>query len=156
MKRCTQRPIYNHLGNTCLGEIDSQRAHFKKKITYVLVLPQCECCRVASKVGERRKPKSTRTFHQVCPSSLALLCNLLHASWLSETSKERTPPPLFQFLQEYSVLTGRRLLVRKSCRASPFISEMVFIWHRWVFANTTGPLGSHIKSCVLMQNPTRC
>lgn len=30
LKRCTQRPIYNHLGNTCLGEIDSQRAHLKK------------------------------------------------------------------------------------------------------------------------------
>ena len=49
---------------------------------FLCLLPQCECCRVASKVGERRKPKSTRTFHQVCPSSLALLCNLLHASWL--------------------------------------------------------------------------
>lgn len=30
LKRCIQRPIYNHLGNTCLGEIDSQRAHLKK------------------------------------------------------------------------------------------------------------------------------
>lgn len=37
LKRCIQRPIYNHLANTCLGDIDSQRAHFKKKITYVLV-----------------------------------------------------------------------------------------------------------------------
>lgn len=30
LKRCIQRPIYNHLANTCLGDIDSQRAHLKK------------------------------------------------------------------------------------------------------------------------------
>lgn len=56
LKRCIQRPIYNHLANTCLGDIDSQRAHFKKKShMFLYLLPQCEQCLVTNKLGIRRK-----------------------------------------------------------------------------------------------------